>query len=258
MQSLNYPMKTKKIEVIPVTGIPIVQQDDDITQLLAVAMNDAALSLVRGDVLIVSHTIVSIAEGRMYEESGIVPSQKAREIAAIGFSSETRVEIALQEASDIIREEPVLITKTKQGIITDFSGVDESNAPEGTLIVLPEDSDQSALRIHKSISEAAGFSVPVIITDTQGRPWRKGAVNLAIGIAGMSPFVKNEGRKDIFGKTLRSSLVCVADEIAASAELVMGQADEKVPVAIIRGFSLECTSGSAQDILREGSENIFK
>ena len=251
-------MKAKKIEVIPVTGIPIVQRDDDITQLLRNAMKQTGFSLARGDVLIVSHTIVSVAEGTVYEEAMIVPSERACEIAAKGFGSETRVEVALHEASEIIREEPVLVTKTKQGLITDFSGVDESNAPEGTLIVLPEDPDKSALRIHNSISKMVGFPVPVIITDTQGRPWREGAVNLAIGLAGLSPFTENKGALDIHGKALRSSLVCIADEIAASAELVMGQADEKVPIAVVRDLDLKSMSGTAREILRPDSENLFR
>jgi len=164
----------------------------------------------------------------------------------------------LREASEIIREEPILITKTHHGMITDFSGVDESNAPNGKVIALPRNPDASARRIHEDISKHTGFNVSVIITDTQGRPWRRGAVNLAIGVAGMSPFVVNEGKKDIHGKILQSSLVCVADEIAASAELVMGQADEKVPIAIVRGISPSDVSGSAQEILREETDNLFQ
>lgn len=251
-------MKPKKIEVIPVTEIPIVKRDDDITQLLTSALNKTGITLVRGDILVVSHSIVSVVEGRVHEEERIVPSEKARKIAAKGFSSGARVEIALQEATEVIREEPVLITKTKQGIITDFSGVDKSNAPEGTFIVLPEDADKSALRIYKSISEVVGFEVPVIITDTQGRPWREGAVNLAIGLAGLSPFSKNKGALDIHGRILRSSLVCIADEIAASAELVMGQADEKIPIAIVRGLFVSDTEGTAREIQRDSSENLFR
>lgn len=257
MQKLNYPMKTKKIEIIPIIGLPIVHRDDDIAQLLRAAMKEVGLSFIRGDILVVSHSIVSVAEGSVYEEAGIVPSERAHEIAAKGFSSKARVEIALQEATEIIREAPVLVTRTKQGIITDFSGVDESNAPDGTLIVLPDDADQSALLIHRSISDTVGFAVPVIITDTQGRPWREGAVNLAIGLAGFSPFTKNKGSLDIHGKPLRSSLVCIADEIAASAELVMGQADEKVPIVIVRGLILESSTGNAREILRSESENLF-
>jgi len=250
-------MKAKKIEIIPITGIPIVQRDDDIAQLIATAMKGDGMSFIQGDILVVSHSIVSVAEGSVYEEAKVSPSERAIEIAAKVLSSEAKVEIALEEAAEIIREEPVLITKTKHGIITDFSGVDESNAPIGTIVALPRNPDASAIKIHNASSKTAGFKIPVIITDTQGRPWRKGAVNLAIGVAGMSPFIDNKGRLDIHNNTLRSSMVCIADEIAASAELVMGQADEKVPIAIVRGVQIDQRTSTAQEILRTESEDLF-
>lgn len=256
-QKLNSPMKMDTIEVIPIYGFPIIKRDDNICELLRSTMRDTNLDFVQGDILVVSHTIVSVAEGCVYNLSEIKPSEKAGQIAAkMGFS-EHRVEVALREAIEIIREEPVLVTRTKQGIITDFSGVDESNAPAGTLVVLPTDPDVSATRIHENISHSAGFKIPVIISDTQGRPWRKGAVNLAIGVAGMSPFISNKGKLDIHGNPLRSSLVCIADEIAASTELVMGQADEKVPIAIVRGVNIETRTGTANEILRTELEDLF-
>ena len=253
-------MSINEIQVIPIVGYPIVKKGDDISELLLSTMRNATIEFEDGDIVVVSHSIVSIAEGSLYDLSSVNPSENAIEIASNQSEEHSAelVEIALREASEIIREHPVLITRTHQGIITDYSGVDESNAPDGKIITLPGDPDASARRIHADISKKAGFNIPVIITDTQGRPWRRGAVNLAIGIAGISPFVKNEGRKDIYGKILRSSLVCVADEIAACAELVMGQADEKIPIAILRGLSLEYALGSAREILREESENLFK
>ncbi|MHA1577141.1 MAG: coenzyme F420-0:L-glutamate ligase, partial [Candidatus Thorarchaeota archaeon] len=198
-------MKLETIEVIPIYGFPIVKRDDDISELVRSTMKASSVDFVQGDILVVSHTIVSVAEGSVHHLSEIEPSEKARQVASKGDFSEHRVEIAIREAAEIIREEPVLITRTKQGIITDFSGVDESNAPMGTLVTLPRDSDASATNIHETISQSAGFNIPVIITDTQGRPWRKGAVNLAIGVAGMSSFINNKGRLDIHGNPLRSS-----------------------------------------------------
>ena len=256
-QKPNSPMKMDTIEVIPIYGFPIIKRDDNICELLRSTMRDTSLDFVQGDILVVSHTIGSVAEGCVYNLSETKPSEKARQIAAKMDFSEHRVEVALREAAEIIREEPILVTRTKQGIITDFSGVDESNAPTGTLVALPIDPDASATRIHENISHSAGFNIPVIITDTQGRPWRKGAVNLAIGIAGMSPFINNKGRLDIHNNRLRSSLVCVADEIAASAELVMGQADEKVPIAIMRGVNIETRTSTVNEILRTESEDLF-
>ncbi len=256
-QEPNSPMKEDTIEIIPIHGFPIVKRRNDICELLRSTMKESRIDFIQGDILVVSHTIVSVVEGSVYNLSEITPSEKARQIASEGDYSEYRVEIALREATEIIREEPVLITRTKQGMITDFSGVDESNAPIGTIVALPRNSDTSATKIHEAISQTAGFKIPVIITDTQGRPWRKGAVNLAIGVAGMSPFIKNKGRLDIHGKALRSSLVCIADEIAASAELVMGQADEKVPIAIVRGVNFDTQTSTVNEILRTESEDLF-
>jgi len=256
-QEPNSPMKVETIEIIPIYGFPIVKRDDDICELLRFTMRGSGFDFVQGDILVVSHTIVSVAEGSLYNLEEITPSEKARQIASEGDYSKYRVEIALREATEIIREKPVLITRTKQGMITDFSGVDESNAPMGTIVALPRNSDTTATKIHEAISQTAGFKIPVIITDTQGRPWRKGAVNLAIGVAGMSPFINNKGRLDIHGKPLRSSIVCIADEIAASAELVMGQANEKVPIAVVRGVNIETRKGTANVILRTESEDLF-
>ena len=251
-------MQGKEIQVIPIVGYPMVKEGDNLSELLLSTMKKLNLEFQTGDVVIVSHSIVSVAEGSMYTLSEVTPTEKARQIASGKDHSEEIIEIALQESSEIIREEPVLITKTHQGFITDYSGVDESNAPDGKAIVLPRDPDASARRVHEIISKEVGFSIPIIITDTQGRPWKRGAVNLAIGVAGMSPFVVNKGKSDIYGKELRSSLVCVADEIAASAELVMGQADEKVPIAIVRGVDIDETLGTAKEILREETEDLFQ
>jgi len=251
-------MKSDIIVIIPIDDFPLVKKDDNICELLISILKESAKEFREGDILVVSHTIVSVAEGSVYDLSEVIPSERARQIASESDHSDHRVEIALREAVEVIREEPVLITKTKHGIITDFSGVDESNAPEGTMIALPTDPDASAARMNQELSNRFGFNIPVIITDTQGRPWRKGAVNLAIGAAGISPFVRNKGRSDLYGKQLHSSLVCLADEIAASAELVMGQADEKVPIAIVRGIVISESSGSAYEILRNESEDLFQ
>ena len=178
-------------------------------------------------------------------------------IASSSEHSQLRTEIALQESVEVIREQPIMIAKTKQGIITDYSGVDESNAPLGSMIALPKNPDKSALEIHKKLSHSFGCHIPVIISDTQGRPWRKGATNLAIGIAGMSPFIDNAGRKDLYERFLRSSLVCLADELASAAELVMGQADEGIPIVIIRGVDYIIGEGAATQILRSSEENLF-
>lgn len=231
------------IELIPLHGLPIITPGVDLPALISEHLEE----LIReGDIVVVTHSIVSVAENKLFK------------VNSSDGKKDNRTEIAIKEAREVIRETPILITRTIHGLITDFSGVDESNAPPGMLIGLPDDPDASAENICNAISKRVGFGVPVIITDTQGRPWRQGAINLAIGVAGMSPFVINKGRKDIYGKTLQSSLVCIADEIAASAELVMGQADEKIPIAIVRGISYTQSTGTAHEILREESKDLFR
>jgi len=250
-------MNTQQIELIPLLNFPRVKAGDNIAQLILESIAKNNINLKEGDIVVITHSIVSVSEGRYTRIEDIDISQRAKQIAEKVNESPERVEIALRESVLVSKEFPVFITKTTQGIITDFSGVDESNAPIGSMIVLPENPDNSANEIHKILSEHVGANVPVIITDTQGRPWRMGAVNLAIGLAGISPFTKNEGKKDIHGNPLRSSLVCIADEIAASSELVMGQADEKIPIVIVRGLHLSSEIGTAREILREDSENLF-
>ena len=250
-------MSSGRLQIIPIENIPLIRKGDDIADIVFSTLNENQQEIHPGDILLISHKVVSKSEGNTYKISEISPSTEAQEIAEKTGQSQMKVEIALRDSVSIIRKSPVLITKTRQGLITDYSGVDQSNAPDGSILSLPENPDESANIIQSEISKKVGFHVPVIITDTQGRPWRKGAVNVAIGIAGMSPFIKNAGLADLYGRSLRSSLVCIADEIASAAELLMGQADEKIPVIIVRGAIFESQDGNATSIIRDSSENLF-
>ena len=250
-------MNKKRITLIPIENMPIVQKGDDISRIIISTLKENRLTIQPGDILAITHKIVSISEGSYYVSSEIIPSQYAKKIAEKVKQSEIRVEAALRESISVLRESPTLITKTRQGFITDFSGIDQSNAPTGTLVALPNDPDKSAEKFHLEISQAVGFNVPVIITDTQGRPWRRGAVNIAIGIAGMSPFTVNKGKLDRHKRLLHSSLICIADEIAAAAELVMGQSNEMIPAVIVRGILFDSHGQTASSILRDESENLF-
>ena len=250
-------MRAQRLEIIPIMGMPLVKEQDDLSELILRVLRTSTQDPKPGDILVVSHSIVSVAEGRVFEIEARDVSDRAKTIAAKTGQKPEKVELALREATTVIREFPVLITQMRQGIITDYSGVDSSNAPSGRIIALPEDPDISASEFHIKLSKAFGFHLPVIICDTHGRPWRKGAANLAIGVAGMSPFTNNKGRKDLYGRELRSSLVCLADELASAAELVMGQADEEIPVVLIRGIGYEQRNGSAADIIRSRDTNLF-
>ena len=250
-------MLKNRIELIPLHGIPLVKRGDDAAGLLIDAIERSHVELTASDIVVVTHSMISIAEGSLYDSSEIEISPRATMIAERTGHSPSSVEVALREADEVIRDYPILITRTRQGIITDFSGVDESNAPLGSIIALPRDPDLSAKRIHEKISGKYGFNIPIIVTDTQGRPWRRGAVNLAIGLAGMSPFVENAGKRDLHGRELRSSLVCLVDQLAAASELVMGQSSEGIPAVIIRGVAFDESEGCAFQIIRKQSENLF-
>ncbi|MCF2137828.1 MAG: coenzyme F420-0:L-glutamate ligase [Candidatus Thorarchaeota archaeon] len=250
-------MTSETYSLIPIKGIPPIAEGDNLPRIISSALQES-IRPKAGDILVVTHKIVSLAEGAMYALDEVKVSDKARRIAHAIERDERLVEVALLEAVEIIRERPVLITRTKSGIITDMSGVDSSNAPPGHVIALPRDPDASARKISESIHETFGIHVPVLISDTQGRPWRRHAVNTCIGLYGMRPFTKNAGMTDLYGRTLKSSLVCVADEIAAAAELLMGQANEQIPVVLVRGIDYEVsTDSSLKDILRDPESDLF-
>jgi coenzyme F420-0:L-glutamate ligase/coenzyme F420-1:gamma-L-glutamate ligase len=246
------------IEVIPLSGLPIIRKGDNLARMILDYAGKEGLALMRGDIVVIAHTVVSIAEGKVIQSKDVIVTDEAERIAQSTEQKATKVQVALDEASEILTTDKVLITRTKHGIITDMSGVDESNAPPGCFVALPRDPNGSASRTSGILSKETGFGIPVIIADTQGRPWRRGAVNLAIGMAGMSPFTENAGRQDLYGRQLRSSQVCLADELAAAAELVMGQADEGIPVAIIRGVTYLINHGSAEQIIRSRKEDLFR
>ncbi|MFX1264789.1 MAG: coenzyme F420-0:L-glutamate ligase, partial [Promethearchaeota archaeon] len=215
-------MTVRELTIVPIREVPLIQKGDDLPSILLEALKTCETRPQAGDLVVVTHSIVSIAEGCIFHKSDIEVSEESKRIALQNNRSPVQVELALRQAKRILRESPVLITETKHGLVTDYSGVDESNAPPGTLMTLPPNPDKSAAAVFHKLSDGFGFPIPIIISDTQGRPWRKGAVNLAVGVAGLSPFTENEGKKDLYGRRLRSSLVCLADEIAAAAELVMG------------------------------------
>ncbi|MFW9907263.1 MAG: coenzyme F420-0:L-glutamate ligase [Candidatus Thorarchaeota archaeon] len=246
------------IEIIPIQGMPLVEKENDIPRLILDAIQVNGLELVANDIIVVAHTLVSKAEGRVLDGTKVKASKRAIRIAKENGFDPVQVEIAIQESKSILRENRALITQLSNGHICNFSGVDRSNAPLGSYICLPIDPDESAKRIQSALEKATGVTLAVIISDTEGRPWRKGAVNLAIGCAGINAFKYNQGKPDLYGRILQHSLVCQIDEIAAAAELVMGQANEGIPVVIVRGYEYEKGTEPANAVHRPMNENLFK
>ncbi|NWF96029.1 MAG: coenzyme F420-0:L-glutamate ligase [Candidatus Thorarchaeota archaeon] len=239
-------------------GFPHITRGQDLGSAICDTIRSNRVELMDGDVLVVTHKVVSIAEDAVREEGQVQVSERAKKIAACNGMDPVKVEVALRDSVEVLRETPVLITRIRSGLITDYSGVDRSNAPPGCLVLLPTDPDQSARRIQERLKQEFNRDVAVIVSDTQGRPWRRGAVNLAIGVSGMSPFTVNAGRTDLYGRTLKSSLVCIADELSSAAELLTGQADEGIPVVLIRGVRVAKGETGASGIIRPMSENLFR
>jgi coenzyme F420-0:L-glutamate ligase/coenzyme F420-1:gamma-L-glutamate ligase len=249
------------IELYGLPGIPNVQAGDDLTQIIQGALARAELALRNGDVLVVTQKIVSKAEGCAIPLQSVEPSPWARQIAARTDKDARLVEVILRESRSIIRQRgPVLITETHHGWICANAGVDRSNVGGAGEIALPlpKDPDASARRLRLGLREATGADAAVIISDTHGRPWREGTVNLALGVAGMRPVDDLRGRPDMFGYTLRVTTVARADELAAAAGLVTGQAAEGVPIVLIRGADYPRGEGRATEMQRPVEKDLFR
>lgn len=246
-----------KVTIFPLQDFPIINagealEDILIDELRKISVND-------GDILVIAHTIVSKAENKVYDLREMIPSSFAQHIGELQDKDPRKIEVILQESREIIRmNERVLITATKHGFICANSGVDKSNTPGETVISLPNDPDLSARRIKERVLVELGKNVAVIISDTFGRPFRVGTVNVAIGVAGISPMEDLRGQKDLFGYELQSTIVARADEVAAAAGLVMGQADEGTPVIIVRGVKYSVVDASAVDLNRDPQTDVFR
>jgi coenzyme F420-0:L-glutamate ligase/coenzyme F420-1:gamma-L-glutamate ligase len=248
-----------EIHIIPILLPDEIQPGDPLADKLLHALRQQRLRLEPGDILIVKHKIVSKCEGRFVDLSTIKPS--AASIAwAKQYALDARlIELALRESRSIIRRRNgVLITETQHGFLCANSGVDVSNVNGGGhALLLPEDPDRSAARLHQEIKKRAGLKVPIIITDSFGRPWREGLIDLAIGIAGIRPLRDDRGRSDPHGYKLRVSLEAVADELACAAGLVCGKLN-RTPACIVRGFRYDPGPGRTRDLLRPAATDLFR
>jgi coenzyme F420-0:L-glutamate ligase/coenzyme F420-1:gamma-L-glutamate ligase len=245
-----------------VFAIPLadeIQPGDSIAEKLLQALRQQSLVFEPGDILVVKHKIVSKAEGRILDLPTIKPSTQA--IAwAKKYKLDARViELALRESCAVIRRKNgVLITETRHGFICANSGVDVSNVDGGRhALLLPADPDRSARKLHRQIKKRTGLTIPVLITDTFGRPWREGLVDFCIGVAGMKALRDDRGLRDPHGYTLHASLEAVADELACAAALVCGKLN-RTPACIIRGFAYEAARGRARDLLRPAANDLFR
>jgi coenzyme F420-0:L-glutamate ligase / coenzyme F420-1:gamma-L-glutamate ligase len=246
-----------RIVAIPVTGE--IEPGDSLVDKLLQSLRQQNVVLESGDILVVKHKIVSKAEGRMIDLATIKPS--AESVAwAQQYNLDARViELALRESRAVIRRKNgVLITETHHGFICANSGVDVSNVDGGRhALLLPANPDRSALELHRKLKQRTALAIPVLITDTFGRPWREGLVDFCIGIAGMKPLRDDRGRRDPHGYKLQASLEAIADELACAAGLVCGKLN-RTPACLVRGFRFKPARGSTRDLLRPPANDLFR
>jgi len=248
------------VQIVGIEGLPIVRKGDNIADLICKATEKQGIHIQNGDILVITHVIASRAEGKVTNLDEITPSEFANNIAKDYEKDPALVEVVLRESKSIRRmRNGKLITESKHGFVCANSGVDKSNVPgERNVALLPEDSDRSAQRIRQAIRRLTGCEVAVIISDTHGRPLRKGEINVAIGVAGIETLRDRRGESDLFGYVLRVKQTAIVDELASAAELVIGQANEGIPAAIIRGYDYpRSDDAKATDLIRPKEEDLF-
>jgi len=247
-----------RYEVIGIQGLPEVQPGDDLARLIADGARQQGTPLQTDDLLVVSQKIVSKSEGRLVQLSKVTPSPVAEAMARELGRDPRLVELILRESRRVVRmDKGILIVETHHGWICANGGVDQSNVAPDTAALLPENPDRSARALRERLRERTGADVAVIISDTFGRPWREGLTNVAIGVAGLQPIKSYLGEKDPAGHVLQATLLAVADELAGATELVMGKLD-RVPVAIVRGLSLERGDADSTPLLRDPARDLFR
>jgi coenzyme F420-0:L-glutamate ligase/coenzyme F420-1:gamma-L-glutamate ligase len=248
-----------ELRIIGVDGIGEVYPGDDLGAIVQRGLDASAVQLEPGDILVVTHKIVSKAEGRLVDLRTVEPSPFAQQWAARYDKDPRQIEVVLREAVRIVRmERGVLIAETRHGFICANAGVDASNvAGDEMVCLLPIDPDASARTLADVLRDHQGFDVPVIITDSFGRPWRDGVINIAIGVAGLEPLVDYRGQRDPYGYLMSASVLAVADELAAAAELAMGKIDQR-PIAVVRGYPYTPGQGSGRQLVMAPERNMFR
>ena len=249
-----------RVEVIGVTGLPIIREGDDLASMIVDAARAQGTELMDGDIVVLSHVIVSRAEGRTVDLKDVEPSPIAERFAELTMKDPRLVEVVLGDSRAVRRMAPgVLITETRQGFVCANAGVDKSNVPgEDVVALLPEDPDKSAEAFRRRVLELSSRRIAVIVCDTHGRGHRDGEVNVTVGASGLSVIRDRRGEFDLFGYELKVKRTAVADELASAAELVIGQANEGIPVAIIRGYDYEPSEEStARELVRPREKDLF-
>ena len=249
------------IWLLPVRGLPEVVPGDDLAALLLERLQ--AYPLADGDILVIAQKIVSQAENRYVDLAGVTPSDRATQLAGETGKDPRLVELILSQSKRVVRyRQDVLIVEHRLGFVHANAGIDHSNIPQDNrserVLLLPEDPDASAARIHAAVRQACGVNAGVIINDSAGRAWRNGVTGIAIGGAGLSCLLDLRGENDLHGNPLRVTEVGIADEIAAAASLVMGQAARGIPAVLVKGLALRGPHNNASALIRDPDKDLFR
>ncbi|MCL2358170.1 MAG: coenzyme F420-0:L-glutamate ligase [Nitrososphaerota archaeon] len=247
--------------MIPIEGLPLIQPGDNLGKMIAETAKKQGTPIQQDDVVVVTHVVVSKSEGNIVDLKTIKPSQRAIEIANQTNKDPALVEVILQETKDIVRiGQNSIITETHNGIICANAGIDHSNVSgDHNVVPLPKNPNISATNIRAEIKRFSDADTAVIVADTHGRPFRMGEINVAIGTAGFKPIRDRRGEKDLFGYVLKIKQTAIADELASATELVMGQANEGIPAAIVRGYNYRRTEDATTAILtRPKDRDLFR
>ncbi|HLO17985.1 MAG TPA: coenzyme F420-0:L-glutamate ligase [Anaerolineales bacterium] len=270
------------LSLTPLSGIPLIRQGDNLADIIVSALQENGITLEDNDILVLAQKIVSKAEGRVVNLATVTPSTRAMELAAQTEKDARFVELVLQESNEVLRTRPgTIIVEHKLGFICANAGIDHSNVapplPEGDreasrsiaeggqgvrdeewVLLLPTEPDHSAEMMRQAIESQTNKRVGILIIDSHGRAWRNGTVGIAIGIAGLPGLQDLRGKPDLFGFTLRITQVGVADELAAAASLIMGQAAEGTPIVHVRGFPYPLREGSLKELMRPKEQDLFR
>ena len=250
-----------ELSIAALAGIPLVKEGDDIAGLILSGLAASGLSLLRGDVLVIAQKVVSKAEGRIVDLREVTPSVRAVQLAAEVDKDARLVELILRESTEVVRHRKgVLVVAHRSGIVLANAGIDASNVAgdEHHVLLLPEDCNRSCRNIRAKLGACTEIEPAVLIIDSLGRAWRNGTVGVALGAAGLPTLLDLRGTPDLFGRELRSTEVGAADEIAAAASMLMGQAAEGTPIVLLRGLKLPGADGSAADLIRPRERDLFR
>jgi coenzyme F420-0:L-glutamate ligase/coenzyme F420-1:gamma-L-glutamate ligase len=251
------------VELLGISKIPLISEGDNIAEIIVNAMHSEDITINNGDILVIAETAIAKSEGTIMDLKSLTPSKLALELSKKTGKDPKLVQFIINESAEIIKVGPnFIISETKHGFVCANAGIDESNVDEGLATPIPVNPDKSADKVRIKIENITGKQIAIIISDTQGRSFREGAVGVAIGISGIEPLWNRKGDKDLYGKELQTTSVAVADELASAASILMGQADEGIPVVIIRGVDyfkkLRNKNTTIKPLIRPKKYDLFR